>query len=131
MSSLDDFLALDDVKDVKQTVQEKINGKKFDFVIRPLTAEEHKEFQKRSYSIANKGSKVSFDVAKYKMLEVLNCVLEPDFSNADFLTKAGCTSAEEFYQKKIPAGVIADLSEKIEALSGFDSYEMEVDEAKN
>lgn len=130
MSSLDDFLALDDVKDISQSVQERINGKVFEFVIRPLTADEHKEFQKRSYTIGTKG-KVSFDVMKYKMLEVLNCVITPDFSDADFLAKAKCTSAEEFYTKKIPAGVIADLSEKIEALSGFDSYEMEVDEAKN
>ena len=130
MSALDDFLALDDVKDVRQTVKEKIGGKTFDFVIRPLSADEHKEFQKRSYSIGTKG-KVSLDVMKYKMLEVLNCVIEPDFSKADFLQKAGCNTAEEFYEKKIPAGVIADLSEKIETLSGFEAYQEEVDEAKN
>lgn len=130
MSSLDDFLALDDVKDISQTVQERISGKVFDFKIRPLTADEHKEFQKRAYSIGAKG-KVSFDVMKYKMLEVLNCVIEPDFSKADFLQKAGCNTAEEFYEKKIPAGVIADLSEKIETLSGFEAYQEEVDEAKN
>ena len=130
MSALDDFLALDDVKDVRQKIKEKINGKKFEFVIRPLTADEHKEFQKRAYTIGAKG-KISFDVMKYKFLSVLSCVVEPDFSNADFLSKAGCSTAEEFYEKKIPAGVIADLSEKIETLSGFEAYEAEVEEAKN
>ena len=48
MSKLDDFLGLDDVSEVHETIKEVINGKELEFVVRPVTQEEHKEFQKRS-----------------------------------------------------------------------------------
>ena len=39
--------------------------------------------------------------------------------------------ASEFINKKFPAGVVSDIAIEIQKLSGFDSYEMEVENAKN
>ena len=63
MSKLDDFLGLDDVSEIHETIKEVVNGKELEFVIRPVTQEEHKEFQKRSQNWSK--NKLSFDNGKY------------------------------------------------------------------
>ena len=96
---------------------------------RPLTEEEHSEFQKRC-NVYNK-NKVSFNSAKYNSLVLESCIVEPCFSSEEFLKKAKCVSATEFLNKKFPAGILSDIAQKIEKLSGFESYEVEIENAKN
>lgn len=36
MSKLDDFLEMPDVSEIRETVKETVNGKEFEFVVRPL-----------------------------------------------------------------------------------------------
>jgi hypothetical protein len=130
MSALEEFLTLGNVEDIRQDVEVKIGGKSYTFTVRALTNAEHNEFQKRAFSVNSKG-KIAFDSGKYKMLEVLHCVVSPDFSDAEFLKKTGCVSAEDFYTKHVPAGVVQHIGSKIEELSGFTPFDEEVDEAKN
>lgn len=129
MSKLDDFLNLANVQDLKKTIKVTLDGKKFDIVIRPITEEEHTEFQRRSNVITK--NKVAFDNGKYTSLVLESCIVEPNFKDAEFLKKAGCVSATEFINKKFPAGVVSDIAQKIQELSGFESYEMEIENAKN
>lgn len=129
MSKLEEFLDLEDVADIKKSISVNIGGKLFDLVIRPITESEHHEFQKRS-NVFNK-NKVTFDSGKYSSLVLEACIVEPDFKNSDFLKKAGCVSAGEFLDKKFPAGVISDITHEITKLSGFDSYDVEIENAKN
>lgn len=129
MSKLDDFLSLDDVSEVHETIKEVVNGKELEFVIRPVTQEEHKEFQKRSQNWSK--NKVSFDNGKYTSLLLSSCIVEPNFRSEEFLKKAKCNAADEFLNKKFPAGVLNDISQKIQKLSGFESLEMEIENAKN
>ena len=129
MSKLDDFLNLTDVCEIKKTIKVNLDGKDFELVIRPITESEHTDFQRRS-NVINK-NKITFDSGKYSNLVIENCIIEPNFKNAEFLKKAGCTSASEFLNKKFPAGVISDITQKIQELSGFESYDMEIENAKN
>ena len=129
MSKLDDFLSLDDVSEVHETIKEVVNGKELEFVIRPVTQEEHKEFQKRSQNWSK--NKVSFDNGKYTSLLLSSCIVEPNFRSEEFLKRATCNSADEFLDKKFPAGILNDISQKIQKLSGFESLEMEIENAKN
>jgi hypothetical protein len=129
MSKLDDFLNLNNVSEIKKTISVKINGKDLELVIRPLTEDEHNEFQRRS-NVINK-NKITFDSGKYSSLVLDACIVEPNFKDAGFLKKVGCVSATEFINKKFPAGVVSDISVKIQELSGFESYEMEIENAKN
>ena len=39
--------------------------------------------------------------------------------------------AYEFLKKKFTAGVLTDIAQQIQELSGFESYEMEIENAKN
>lgn len=129
MSKLDDFLNLSDVCEIKKTIKVNLGGKNFDLVIRPITESEHTEFQRRS-NVINK-NKITFDSGKYSNLVLEACIVEPNFKNAEFLKKANCISATEFINKKFPAGVVADISQKIQELSGFESFDMEIENAKN
>lgn len=129
MSCLDDFLNLQDVSEIRETVKERIGGKDFEFVIRPLNQDEHSSFQKRSNTV--NGKKITFDLGKYNKLVLESCIIEPNFADEKFLTKAKCTSAFDFISKKLPAGIIMDLTEKIQKLSGFESINADIEEAKN
>ena len=129
MSKLDDFLDMTDVSEIRETVKETVNGKEYEFIVRPLLQEEHSEFQKRANVI--KGKNVTFDLGKYNRLVLDNCIVEPNFADEKFLNKVRCNSASEFLNKKFPAGILADIAEKIQKLSGFEALEADIEEAKN
>ena len=124
MSKLDDFLGLTDVSEVRKVIPINVGGTVLEITIKPVSEEEHSEFQKRC-QVFNK-NKMTFDTAKYNNLILESCIVEPKF-----LRKAKCQTASEFINKKFPAGVVSDIAIEIQKLSGFDSYEMEVENAKN
>lgn len=129
MSKLDDFLGLTDISEVRKTISVNVDGKDLELVIRPITEDEHTEFQRRSNNISK--NKVTFDSGKYNNLVLTACIVEPNFSDADFLKKAKCISATEFLNKKFPAGTLTDIANEIQKLSGFESYDLEIENAKN
>lgn len=129
MSKLDEFLALKDVSDITDTITVKIAGQNLSLKIRAMSESEHSEFQKRALAIGKKN--VQFDKGKFDSLMLPACIVEPNFNNSEFLEKAKCHTAWEFLTRKIPAGVLSDISTKIQELSGFESIEEEIEEAKN
>lgn len=128
-SSLDDFLGLTDLSQVREEIKVNVDGKTLSLTVRPLTNNEHGEFQKRCLNSVK--GKTSLDIVKYNNLILESCIIEPNFSDPEFLKKAGCTSAIDFFNKKIPVGKIIDISSEIQKISGFDSLEAEVEKAKN
>ena len=129
MSKLDDFLGLVDVSEVRKTITMEFDDKTFEFVIRPLTEAEHNEFQRRCNNIIK--NKMSFDSGKYNNLILDACIVEPNFKDAEFLSKVGCVTATDFLTRKFPAGILTEIGVQIQKLSGFDSYEVEIENAKN
>lgn len=129
MSELENFLGLGNIANIQEDVSFKIGGKDFTIKIRAMTETEHKDFQKRSTNITKKN--VSFDTGKYNSLMIPACIVEPNFNDAAFLAKAKSQTAWEFIDGHFPAGIIEDIAQKIQELSGFSSLEEEIDEAKN
>ena len=129
MSKLDDFLGLTDVSEIRKEISVKLDGKELNLIIRPLNEDEHIEFQRRSQTVTK--NKMIFDTGKYNSLIIENCIVEPNFSDEGFLKKVKCISASEFLKKKFAAGVLTDIAQQIQELSGFESYEMEIENAKN
>lgn len=129
MSKLDEFLALKDVSEITDEITVKVGGKSLALKIRAVSETEHNEFQKRALAIGKKN--VQFDKGKFDSLMIPSCIVEPNFNNAEFLERAKCHTAWEFLTRKIPAGVLSEISAKIQELSGFESLEEEVEEAKN
>lgn len=129
MSKLDEFLNLRDVSEIREDVKIKVDGKDLVLGVRPLTESEHSDFQNRAYKMV--GNKMMMNLPKYTKMVLDACIVEPNFHNPEFLKKAKCSTFEEFLDKKFPAGVLSDVMNAIQKLSGFDSYEMEIENAKN
>ena len=65
-------------------------------------------------------------------MAVVGQVLEPNFSDADFLAKAGCATAGEFISRKFFAGETQAIADAIIRASGFDrDIAEDIEAAKN
>ena len=129
MNDLENFLALPDVTELVEEVF--VSDRLGKFKVRPMTMDEFSSYQKRCRGKINKDG-VNFDSGKFNLLVVKGQVVEPDFSNAEFLKKAKCNTPEEFISRKLLVGEIAKLSEEISRISGFDTdINEDIEEAKN
>lgn len=130
MSTLDDFLNLPDLSDMTSTIAIEANGKKFDFVVRPISDDDYKEYQRRSQR--KQGNTITVDQNKLRTCILENHIVEPNFGDPKFLEKTNCTTSYEFLQKKFPAGVLQDIVGQVLKISGFmDDINVEIEEAKN
>ena len=129
MNSLEQFLALPDVDNI---VEEVFVSKRIGTVkVKAMTQREFRDYQRKAQGKLNKNG-VDFDVSKFNLAMVAGQTVEPDFSNAELLKKCNCIDAEQLITKKLLAGEIAELSKKIQEISGFDNeIEDDLEEAKN
>lgn len=131
MSTLLQFLIDNPVDNLTTEVVVSNRLANFPFKIKAMTGPEFSEYQKLATRIG-KHKKVEFNSKLFNEMVVLNHTVEPNFRDADTLKKAGCTSPEQFLYKSLLAGEIAELSQQISNLSGFDKdVESTVEEAKN
>ena len=128
MKNLEDFLALPDISDLTEEITVKRLGT---LKIKAIDSEEYSNYIKRSRKLDKKGN-VNFDDTKFKLDIIADKLVEPDFSNADFLKKAKYNTAREFISAKLLPGEIQEISDKILELSGFDKdINDDIEEAKN
>lgn len=131
MSNLMQFLIDNPVDNLTDEVVVSPRLAKFPFKIKGMTGPEFSEYQKLSTKIG-RHKKVEFDNKIFNEMVVLNHTVEPNFRDAESIKKAGCQSPEQFLYKSLLAGEIAELSQQISSLSGFDrDMEDTVEEAKN
>ena len=129
MNSLEDFLNLPDVEGLETDVF--VSKRLGTFTVSALTADEYSSYLKRARKVDKKG-KIDFDANLFNLLIIDAKLIKPDFSNAEFLKKAKCSTAKEFISKKLLPGEIQELSDKILEFSGFDKdINEDIDEAKN
>ena len=129
MNDLEKFLSLPDVNEITEEVF--VSERLGKFKVRAMTADEHGNYQKRALGKIVKGG-ADFDSGKFNLLVVAGQTISPDFSNAELLKKANCATATDFIKRKLKAGEIAELANKICEISGFESdINDDVEEAKN
>lgn len=97
----------------------RFTSKGFKFTISAMTGPQYSEYQKEATAIGRK-RKVNFDSKRFNELVVINHTIKPNFKDAELVKRAGCVSPEQFLYRSLKAGEIAELSNKIAALSGFD-----------
>lgn len=129
MSKLEKFLELQDVSEMQENVF--VSDRLGTFAVRPLSEPKRKEYRARS-----KDKKGDFDQEKFQMLTIVGQTIEPNLSNADFLSKANCRTAQEFIERKFLSGEIDSLAEGILTASGFtkdgsEKLQEDIEEAKN
>lgn len=129
MDELKKFLDLPDVSDIVEEVY--VSERLGKFKVKAMTANEYGAYQKRAMGKVTKNG-TDFDGGKFNLLIAAGQTVYPDFSNAELLKKANCSTATEFISRKLKAGEIAELANKISEISGFDSnINDDVEEAKN
>jgi hypothetical protein len=134
--SLQDFLNDNPVDNLTEEVAvsprfKDKEGNLMKFTIRAMTSQQFEEIRKSCTEI-KKGRKVEFDAQKFNLKMVINHTVSPDFKQAESIQKLGCHTPEEYVQRVLLAGEIANLASNIQTLSGFDvSMEDMVEEAKN
>lgn len=76
------------------------------------------KFAKQAAIVRNKRSE-NFDLDKYRVNIILDCLVNPDFSKKEFLDSFGAIDGEEGIKKIFLPGEIAALGELILDESGF------------
>lgn len=133
MGNLIDFLTQKPVSDITEEVKLYTRPEygEMVFKVRAMDGEDFSEYQKQCSTIDKKGNP-HFDTKKYNDLVIVNHCIEPDFKDAEVLKRAGVTTSSQLINKYLKAGEIAELSQKIADISGFDRDINEVkEEAKN
>lgn len=134
MSKLINFLELPDVKDIKSL--EFINDRIGEVEIRAMDEKEHSRYQQKAFgSISAKSAKtgeVRFDTAAYNLACVANHMITPNFRDAKFLDDIGEPLPEKALLRKLLAGEIEEIANRIKKLSGFDKdINDEIEEAQD
>lgn len=129
MDNLEMFLNLQDVNEIEEEVF--VSERLGKFKVRAMNADEYAAYQKRSQGKMNKDG-ISFDSGKFSLLIVAGQTVYPDFSNAELLKKSNCATAMDFIKRKLKAGEISELADRICKISGFaNDINEDIEEAKN
>lgn len=110
------------------------NGNIFKFKIKAMTNEDFEIARKKAMKLnLQKGKRdVSFDNRAFNESIVINNTLYPDFKNAESIKALGCMSPEQYLNKVLLSGEIAELAQQIQVLSGFEKDLSELaEEVKN
>ena len=104
------------------------------FTVRAMTSDEWETWQKKANKITYRKGKPTNDYNS-KMFNstcIVECTIEPNFKNAEFVRQAGVTTPEQLIDKLLLPGEQLTLFQEIWALSGFDNSLDELkDEVKN
>lgn len=132
MNALQQFLTRNTVENLTEEVVLGGRLKDFKFKIKALTGDQYNEFQALCIENPNSPKKRRFNTRKFNELLVVNCVIEPNFKDPEWLKELGVPDATSAIYKTLLAGEITDLAERILRLSGFDrDIEEEIEEVKN
>jgi hypothetical protein len=128
--SLYDFLAETSVENIMEeiSVSSRIPEK---FKIKPISNKDFNLLQNQCKKMDFKSKEMKFDSGKFNEQLVINCCIYPDFRNSDFITRVGVNSPEQLINKVLLCGEISEISEKIQALSGFGDNDEAKEEVKN
>lgn len=127
-----EFLLENPVTDVAKDI--KISGRLEDFTlkVKALSGKQYNDYQTLSLENASSNKKRRFNTKKFQELVVVNCLVDPNLKDVEFLNKLGVHTSEEALYKVFLAGEIAQIAEAILKVSGFDEdIEVLEEEVKN
>lgn len=132
MNALQQFLTKNSVDNLTKEVSLGGRLKDFKFKIKALTGNQYNDFQALCIENPNSPKKRRFNTKKFNELIVINCVVEPNFKDAEWIKELGVVDAASAMYKTLLAGEITQLAEETLRLSGFDrDIEEEIEEVKN
>ena len=127
------FLQKNPVDELEKEVSIPGRLAEYKFKIKPMTQKEFYKYQQIATTvIPGKNKDVKFNSGRFNELVIVNHVTYPNFKDVALLTNAGVNTPEEYLNKFFLAGELANLSDEISKLSGFETTDNELeDEVKN
>ena len=132
MNALQQFLTTNSVDNLTQEVTLSGRLKDFKFKIKAMTGNQYNDFQSLCIENPNSPKKRRFNTKKFNELVVINCVVEPNFKDPEWMKALGVADATSAMYKTLLAGEITQLAEESLKLSGFDrDMDEDMEEVKN
>ncbi len=137
MSLIDKLLQMDSrvitempKKEVEMARLSKLFEEPFKVTCQAIDGERYAEIQKQSIDLSSKGSVRNINLFEMQVLTVLDGVVEPNLKDKKLLDHFKCATPKELIKKLFLAGEIAELSNAITELSGYDKTEQDDDTIK-
>lgn len=103
----------------------KLFNEPFRVVCQAIDGERYADIQKQSIDLNNKGGVRNINLFEMQVLTVLDGVVEPNLKDKKLLKHFSCITPKELVKKLFLAGEIAELSNVITELSGYDQSEQD------
>lgn len=132
MNALQQFLLKSDVNNLTKTINLGGRLKDHPVTIKALNGDKYNSFQRVCIENPNSPKKRSFNTKKFHELICVECLVDPNLKDVEFLDAAGLPDPTLLLYKCFLAGEIASIAENVLKLSGFDAdIEEEIEEVKN
>ena len=103
----------------------KLLGEPFKVKCKAIDGERYADIQRSAVDLNKKGGLRDINLFEMQVLTVIDGVVEPGLKDKRLLAYFGCVTPKELVKKLFLAGEIAELSNIITELSGYDKDEDE------
>lgn len=137
MSLIDKLLQMDNKtltempkREVEVPRLTQVLGEPFKVVCQAIDGERYADIQKASIDLNKKGGVRNINLFDMQVLTVIDGVVEPSLKDKKLLQHFNCVAPKELVKKLFLAGEIAELSNVVTELSGYDKTEEDEEEIK-
>ncbi|MDU6854565.1 MAG: phage tail assembly chaperone [Zhenhengia sp.] len=137
MSLIDKLLQMDNKtltempkREVEVPRLTQVMGEPFKVVCQAIDGERYADIQRASIDLNKKGGLRNINLFDMQVLTVIDGVVEPNLKDTKLLNHFGCVTPKELAKKLFLAGEIAELSNVVTELSGYDKTEEDEEEVK-
>ena len=132
MSLIDKLLQMDKAKLMEMPTRQielprlsELTGEPFKVTCKAIDGERYADIQRSAIDLNKKGALRNINLYEMQVLTVIDGVVEPSLKDERLLGYFGCVTPKELVKKLFLAGEIAELSNMITELSGYDKTEDE------
>lgn len=132
MSLIDKLLQMDKAKLMEMPTREiemprlsELTGEPFKVTCKAIDGERYADIQRSAIDLNKRGGLRNINLYEMQVLTVIDGVVEPSLKDERLLGYFGCVTPKELVKKLFLAGEIAELSNVITELSGYDKSEDE------
>lgn len=137
MSLIDKLLQMDNKtftdmpkREVEVPRLTQVLGEPFKVICQAIDGERYADIQKASIDLNKKGGVRNINLFDMQVLTVIDGMVEPNLKDKKLLQHFNCITPKELVKKLFLAGEIAELSNVITELSGYDKTEEDEEEIK-
>ena len=108
----------------------KVFGEAFKVTCQAIDGERYADIQRASIDLNKKGGVRNINLFDMQVLTVIDGVVEPNLKDTTLLKHFDCVTPKELVKKLFLAGEIAELSNVVSELSGYDKTDEDEEEIK-